>query len=232
MAGGRPQGPLCQHSNCTLRAHSTVDHLSGLGLGNRRQRASPVLCKALRFGHGVKRPHSPDHAESRGQSFVPHRDVDRVPPASTWDSSLGRPHESARGPVAESVGYHRCELSSQWSQLGSRRLATRRLRVFGFRKCARPGGNRFNRWLDRQDADQQENQAKEKPRKETENDEEKSQYCRLADTGSDCDAAVNRITECYRERSALRAERRGQNRQFQFCAGDDQGIAWNYSYVD
>jgi len=37
MAGGRSQGPLSQHSDCAFCAHSTVDHLSGLGLGNRRQ---------------------------------------------------------------------------------------------------------------------------------------------------------------------------------------------------
>jgi 3',5'-cyclic-AMP phosphodiesterase len=65
VARGRSQGPLGQHSDCAVRTHSAVDHLSRLGLGNRRQRTSLVLRQAFRFRDCAKRSHSPDHAEGR-----------------------------------------------------------------------------------------------------------------------------------------------------------------------
>ena len=37
------EGPPCQHPHCALCAYTVVDHLSRLGLGNRRQRAGTVL---------------------------------------------------------------------------------------------------------------------------------------------------------------------------------------------
>ena len=62
---GRSEGSLCQHSDCAVCTHSAVDHLSRLGLGNRRQRASLVLRQAVRFRDSVKWPHPPDYAEDR-----------------------------------------------------------------------------------------------------------------------------------------------------------------------
>jgi 3',5'-cyclic AMP phosphodiesterase CpdA len=76
------------------------------GWGNRRQRASAVLRQAFRFGDGVKRPYSSDHAEGGRQGLVPYGDVDRFPPTSTGIRSFSRTHEGARRAVAAGVRYH------------------------------------------------------------------------------------------------------------------------------
>src|SRR5580692_4011120 len=122
-----------------------MDHLSRLGLGNRRQRTSFVLRQAFRFRNRVERPYSPDHAESGGQSLVPHRHVDRFPSTCARNRSFGRTHESTSGPIAASVGSYRCELSGQRSQSGSRRLAACRFGLSGCReRTLAPGGS----WLE------------------------------------------------------------------------------------
>ena len=117
---------------------------SRLGLGNGRERTGVVLGQAFWFGDCAQRAYSPDHAESGGQGLVPHRHVDRFPSTCARNRSLGRTHESTSGPVAASVGNHRCELSGQRSQSGSRRFAACRFGLFGCRECTlAPGGS----WL-------------------------------------------------------------------------------------
>ena len=55
---------LEKHAHRGFRAHAAVERLSGVGLGDRGQRAGARQSQALRFGHGVERAHPPDHAES------------------------------------------------------------------------------------------------------------------------------------------------------------------------
>ena len=78
---------LEQHTDRRVRPHSAVVRLSGLGLGYRRQRAGPLLPEALRLGHGPQRSHSSNHAEGRGQCYLPHGIIDCFPAARarhTW----------------------------------------------------------------------------------------------------------------------------------------------------
>ena len=124
------KGALCQHSYCALRAHSAVDHLSGLGLGNRRQRTGLVLRQAFRFCDGTQRAHSSGDAEDRRQSVIPYRDVNSVSSACAGHGSVGRTDEGAGRPVAEGPRHHGRELSGQREESCHCRFATRRLVSF------------------------------------------------------------------------------------------------------
>src|SRR5207245_9000542 len=64
--------PIC------IRAHSALVGLSGVGLGNGRQRASAGVPEEVRLGDGAERSYPPSHAEGRGQCYVSHCLLDSI----------------------------------------------------------------------------------------------------------------------------------------------------------
>ena len=72
MAGERREAPEDQHARCGFCAYPALDGLSGVGLGNRRQRAGARVSEAIWKCDGAERAYSPDDAESGGQRDVSH----------------------------------------------------------------------------------------------------------------------------------------------------------------
>ena len=79
-----------------VRAHSAVEHLSGVGLGHRRQRAGALLPEALRLGDGAQRTHSSDHAEGRRQRHLSYRNLHCFPATAPGSGAFAGPDEGSR----------------------------------------------------------------------------------------------------------------------------------------
>ena len=88
MARRGPQGALGLDPDRRLRPYPAVDHLSGLGLGHRRQRPGALLPQAVRLGDRAQRPYPPGDAEGGRQRHLPHRALDRVSAAGAGRSAL------------------------------------------------------------------------------------------------------------------------------------------------
>ena len=112
-----------QHADRAVRPHPAVDGLSGLGMGNGRQRAGTFIREALWLGHGAERPHSPDHAEDRRQRRVSHRDVNGVSSTRSRHRSFSRADEGSRRAIAKSARHHRREVRHKRQESCDRRLA-------------------------------------------------------------------------------------------------------------
>jgi hypothetical protein len=86
-----------QHTARAVRTRAAVDRVPGVGLGNRRLRAGARVGQAIRIRDSAERTHSPDHAESRRQCLVSHRDVDGVSAAiARFRAVAGTNDRSAR----------------------------------------------------------------------------------------------------------------------------------------
>ena len=59
----RRQASEAQHADRCLRAHSAVDRLPAVGLGDGRQRPGARVPEEIRLGHRAERAHPPDDAE-------------------------------------------------------------------------------------------------------------------------------------------------------------------------
>ena len=109
LAGGRPtrmaregrQAAQEQHAHRRLCAHPALDGLSGVGMGDRGQRAGPVVLEAVRFGLGPERPHPSGDAEGRRERHVPHGHVDRLPATRARHGAVAGPDEGGRRSAAQ-----------------------------------------------------------------------------------------------------------------------------------
>ncbi len=70
MAGRRCGASEVEHADRGVRAHSVVDGVSGVGLGDGRQRAGAGVSEEVWIGDGAERAHSPDDAEGGRQRDV------------------------------------------------------------------------------------------------------------------------------------------------------------------
>src|SRR5258708_18510118 len=95
-----------------------------MGLGHRRQRTSPGILEALWLGLRLERAHSSDHAKGGRQRHVPHGFVHSVSSTGTGHGAVARPHESARGSLAQRAGHLACELRARQPLAGDRRFST------------------------------------------------------------------------------------------------------------
>ena len=91
------------------------------GWGTDDSRASVGSSQALRIGHGVERPHSPDHAEGRRQRVVSHGDVDGVSAADAWHCAVARSNEGRAGAAQECPRHHERHVHSGTQRAGRRR---------------------------------------------------------------------------------------------------------------
>src|SRR6266436_1915626 len=122
MAGRRRETFEAQHADRGIRAHSALVGLSGVGLGNGRQRASAGVPEEVRLGDGAERSYPPSHAESRGQCYVSHCLLDSISATAAGQGGFAGTDESAGGATEERPGNHRCELRSGAARAGSRRF--------------------------------------------------------------------------------------------------------------
>src|SRR6478735_7325432 len=95
MDGRRRKASFQKHSNRRVRAHAVVEHLSGMGMGHRRQRAGAGLSQEIRISHGAERSHSPDHAEGGRQRNVPYSGFNGVSATKTGRRAFTRTNESS-----------------------------------------------------------------------------------------------------------------------------------------
>src|SRR4051794_14072827 len=107
MAGERRQAAVEQHADRGLRAHSAVVGISGLGMGNRRQRAGLVVPEAVWIGVRAQWTYSPGDAEGGRARNFSHRHVDRLSTARPWHCALSRPDEGVGRSIAEVLGLSR-----------------------------------------------------------------------------------------------------------------------------
>ena len=108
-----------EHADCGVRAHSAVDGVSGVGMGNGRQRAGAGVSEEVWFGDGAERAHPPDHAKGGRKRDVSHRMFDGVSAARAGHSAFAGADESAGGAIAECAGNYRREVCARAACAGS-----------------------------------------------------------------------------------------------------------------
>src|SRR6476646_1530368 len=101
MDGKRRKASFQEHTDRCIRTHAIVEHLSGMGLGNRRQRASAGLSEEIWIGHSAQRTHSPDDAEGGRQRNFPYGSFNGVSATQTRLSAFTRTNESSGGTTAQ-----------------------------------------------------------------------------------------------------------------------------------
>src|SRR4029077_17972253 len=92
--------------------------VSGVGLGNGRQRAGARLPEEVRIGDGAQWTHPPDEAERRRTRDLPYRGVHRIPSATAGQGRFARPDESAGGTTEGRSGNHGRELRARPTRAG------------------------------------------------------------------------------------------------------------------
>src|SRR5208337_126701 len=100
MAGEGPEARVFQHAGSDLRAHPAVERVSGVGLGNRRQRRGAQLPEEIRFRNGAERAYPSDDAEGGGESDVSHGGINGVSAATTRQGRLAGADEGSGRRVA------------------------------------------------------------------------------------------------------------------------------------
>ena len=94
--------------------------ISGMGLGNGRQRAGAGLPEKVRLGNGSERAHSPNDAEGGRKRDVSYGSVDGISAAAARQGRFAGADEGTCGAVEERVGNYQRELRAGPSGFGSR----------------------------------------------------------------------------------------------------------------
>src|SRR5438128_4354942 len=133
----RRQATEKQHPHRGVRAHSALECVSGMGLGNGRQRAGAGVPEEVRFSDRAERSHSPDHAEGGRERDVSYGSVDRISATATRQSRFPGTNESTCRATKECFGNYRRELPAEPQRSGGSRLDA----------CVnrkKPGAEKFN----------------------------------------------------------------------------------------
>src|SRR5438270_2964684 len=110
MAARRSEKRLGKHAGCGVCAHSVVDDLSRVGMGDKGQRASILVSETLWIGDRTEWPHSPGDAEGGGKCHFPHCHVDRLSSTGTRNGTISRADESPSRKTQNRAGPGRCAL--------------------------------------------------------------------------------------------------------------------------
>ncbi len=109
MDGGRRQTSDAQYADRGVRAHTPIDGVPGVGLGNGGQRAGTSLREEVRFRDGAERAHSPDDAKGRRKRHLSHSDVNGFSAAAAGQGGFSGTDEGAGGAIEDPAGNCGCE---------------------------------------------------------------------------------------------------------------------------